>query len=614
MLQELFNVLDLPGSSVRDVLAGENPFDQWTSPLSDDHRTSGAKLVNRWTGADENSWGGMIGGMGAEMLLDPMNLLPGFGVMKRALTAKRIGGLNRGIRAANEAQQALDAGRYGFVNAQRLAGGADEAVEAAGPLQQKLLGYDPGVTENYQSISHGTSNPFAGSDDFPAGKLDLRYMGTGEGNQAFGWGSYSAQDPKVSATYKEYGGSNIDSNWVPSPLGKAAMRRAARLTQDPQFLEQLEKYAERTVPWHARDRFVQNIVAGAASDPTTAHDLLSRFGNTSMTDNPATDLWRFREPASEVPAGPFHMQLNLPKEAEDRMIRGDVPLAGQPPLVQQALQEVQQEISPISIEKVAGTDLIKKSLERVYRQGGLQDPIHVASNLDEREVPQKVAEYLQSKGIVGNKFLDRSSRKEFAEAATADIEFDSPLPPEMKDTVEGFARQEVEFAADEIKAIGGLTKANVIPAIRHSLIKKLNGITFYLDRVEEGSDMYPHLLRNEKNVRAALQLLRESPPKVIVKAPSLSQPGYTSNYAIWDQHTLDKTRIRKINGVNIPLANMLKGGRARPTEAALDLVQSTQPMGSPLMQELPVPSLLSRKEALALGIYNVAARGGFTVE
>lgn len=88
----------------------------------------------------------------------------------------------------------------------------------------------------------------------------------------------------------------------------------------------------------------------------------------------------------------------------------------------------------------------------------------------------------------------------------------------------------------------------------------------------------------------------------------------TSNYAIWDQDVLDKTRVRAINGENVPLAKMLKGGRPRPVEALLDLVQTTKAEGSPLMQELPVPSLLSRKEALALGIYNIAARGGFTVE
>jgi hypothetical protein len=77
------NFLDLPGSSVRDILAGENPFDQWMSPLSSDNRVSGRDLLERY-GMRKNRETGMSGwlsdpgegvrdllGFGAEVVLDP---------------------------------------------------------------------------------------------------------------------------------------------------------------------------------------------------------------------------------------------------------------------------------------------------------------------------------------------------------------------------------------------------------------------------------------------------------------------------------------------------------------------------------------------------------------
>jgi hypothetical protein len=81
------NFLDLPGSSIRDILAGENPLDQWLSPLSDVNRTSGRQLLERY-GMRANRKTGMTGwlsdpgeglrdiaGFGAEVLLDPFGPL-----------------------------------------------------------------------------------------------------------------------------------------------------------------------------------------------------------------------------------------------------------------------------------------------------------------------------------------------------------------------------------------------------------------------------------------------------------------------------------------------------------------------------------------------------------
>lgn len=72
-LSAVGNVLDLPGSSVRDVLAGKNPLDQWASPTSSLNRTSGRDLL-RQHGliGHKDTYGNFFGGLGAEILTDPL--------------------------------------------------------------------------------------------------------------------------------------------------------------------------------------------------------------------------------------------------------------------------------------------------------------------------------------------------------------------------------------------------------------------------------------------------------------------------------------------------------------------------------------------------------------
>ena len=69
------NILDIPGSMVRDVLALENPFDQllpwnWTSQ---EGRTSGQELFG--FERDESGWTPGLSGFAAEVLLDPLTYL-----------------------------------------------------------------------------------------------------------------------------------------------------------------------------------------------------------------------------------------------------------------------------------------------------------------------------------------------------------------------------------------------------------------------------------------------------------------------------------------------------------------------------------------------------------
>lgn len=81
------NFLDLPGSTVRDLIVGKGlagSFDQWLSPFSSENRTSGRDLISKVFGVRKNRETGMTGwlkdpgegvrdlaGFAAEIILDP---------------------------------------------------------------------------------------------------------------------------------------------------------------------------------------------------------------------------------------------------------------------------------------------------------------------------------------------------------------------------------------------------------------------------------------------------------------------------------------------------------------------------------------------------------------
>lgn len=99
------NLLDLPGSMVRDVLVGENPFDQWASPLQAENRATGSDVLtklfgmrkNKETGfvplEDPGEFGRDVARLGAEIVLDPLSYLTfgGAALTKSGKAAQKAG-------------------------------------------------------------------------------------------------------------------------------------------------------------------------------------------------------------------------------------------------------------------------------------------------------------------------------------------------------------------------------------------------------------------------------------------------------------------------------------------------------------------------------------------
>lgn len=102
LLEALGNAADLPGSSIRDLLAGRNPLDQWMSPFSQDNRTSGQDLLHALGVSGDSPWLSF----GTEMALDPMTYL-GLGMIGKGAKAAGVGA--KASKASNVLKAALSA-------------------------------------------------------------------------------------------------------------------------------------------------------------------------------------------------------------------------------------------------------------------------------------------------------------------------------------------------------------------------------------------------------------------------------------------------------------------------------------------------------------------------
>ena len=116
-LSAIGNILDLPGSVVRDILAGENPLDQLLGPsrwISSERKTSGRDLSRKLgLAGKENTWGNFLGGLAVEIGLDPMTYLTGgVGALTKAgAAAASKGALKKGVGAQ------IRAGQRGLIGA-----------------------------------------------------------------------------------------------------------------------------------------------------------------------------------------------------------------------------------------------------------------------------------------------------------------------------------------------------------------------------------------------------------------------------------------------------------------------------------------------------------------
>lgn len=170
------NLLDLPGSSLRDIAVGKNPVDQYLSPFSSKNRTSGRDLLRSYGMAGKkDTWGNFGAGLAVDIASDPLTYLTfggsALGKFGKVAKAAGIHG-DEAARIFNKASRVLP-GTFGKRSARLGLTGEmiqQHAPEAFSRLQNvsKAQGFD---------LLNNMQEPMGGLAKFwPTGSL----LGTGD--------------------------------------------------------------------------------------------------------------------------------------------------------------------------------------------------------------------------------------------------------------------------------------------------------------------------------------------------------------------------------------------------------------------------------------------------
>lgn len=123
---------------------------------------------------------------------------------------------------------------------------------------------DRGDAPWYMTLFHGTPNPFKPEPGAPLGSLRWKYINTGEGAQAFGYGHYIAQQEWIARTrYRD----------------RLVQRKASEATMEIDTPDgKLTITGEDEPAWRIGDRLVHNKMGGDAGDLASAIWLVNRMG------------------------------------------------------------------------------------------------------------------------------------------------------------------------------------------------------------------------------------------------------------------------------------------------------------------------------------------------
>ena len=130
---------------------------------------------------------------------------------------------------------------------------------------------DRGDAPWYMTLFHGTPNPFKPEPGAPLGSLRWKYINTGEGAQAFGYGHYIAQQEWIARTrYRD----------------RLVQRKAGEATMEIDTPDgKLTITGEDEPAWRIGDRLVHDKMGGDAGDLASAIWLVNRMGYAKAKAN-----------------------------------------------------------------------------------------------------------------------------------------------------------------------------------------------------------------------------------------------------------------------------------------------------------------------------------------
>ena len=353
VLEGAGNFLDLPGSSVRDLLSGRDPLDQWATPFQGKNRASGRDMLRPWLGENEET--GMSGwlsnpmegvkdlvGFGAEVLTDPTNLIPASWFTKALKGRKSAAAVNKAIDAVAASP---DRARLSREMAKGFGKSSDPTMKLldAFTLRNKLKPEDvyrrisvgdqlanpmsPTGNQLLQPVHHGTPHEFASEPGFPKGRPRLDMIGTGEGTQVRGRGIYFAESGELGDKYRrsvavsqlrEKMFNLYDEGDAPFAITQVMENLDSFTSSEQKVLKSLDEHdwLGFEYPHQAVREALSSKVGDRYGDIEGLLDVVKEHGNKYKLDLPDEDIPRMLDHDEWLDQQPEHVTNALTKLAD----------------------------------------------------------------------------------------------------------------------------------------------------------------------------------------------------------------------------------------------------------------------------------------------------------
>ena len=268
----------------------------------------------------------------------------------------------------------------------RMAGAEINAAMTGQPTKSLLGQLTP--KPKLLDVYHGTPHTLPPTPRNPLGEFDASKIGTGEGNQAYGYGIYTAESPDVARTYQN----------TLSKYGE--LRFADGTVKNVQDL-----------PYGSPEQIAGQIwinKPNLADAKFALSNLDSKYLGASKED--VLKQLESLDAGKAKLSGNFY-KVDLPDEKIATMLDWDKPLSQQPKTIQNWLKDSMNPYrAQLAAKDVGGNEptgsLIYNRLAELMSEGKKSDVFTNQANFGAKNASQELADA----GIAGIKYLDEGSR------------------------------------------------------------------------------------------------------------------------------------------------------------------------------------------------------------
>lgn len=237
--------------------------------------------------------------------------------------------------------------------------------DVAGAINMPALLRKGATSTLGMNLWHGGPNKWAAEPGFPQGRPRLDKMGSGEGNQAYGHGFYSAQKPEVAQTYK-------------TPEGS---------------YQRLSGHLE------PKTEFAFDLMERGYGTSKIMEMMLGKYGNKVKFEEVVKSI----DDAKKVGAGQGSLyKIDIPDEDIAKYLDWDAPLSEQT----DALAKIKQHWS----DTIGDPDIVMDRLGISESSTG-KELYQALGGIMQRQ--QAASEALGKAGIPGNRYADQMSRGKY---------------------------------------------------------------------------------------------------------------------------------------------------------------------------------------------------------